>query len=110
MQASTDALLDFPALGDLFPYEQFDPVHNLFYNTDSVGFGLQCPPLLGSSEEDEKALSELFAKIPPGAGVQCLLFGDPRIDVSLAKWETIQQTKQKIFTKLSQERAVFFTF
>ena len=71
-------LMQFYPLQDLFPYESYDPEHQLFLNGDSVGFVLETPPLVGASEEMQKELSGLFQHVlPEDSSLQVMLWADP---------------------------------
>ncbi|MBW8309700.1 MAG: type IV secretion system protein TraC [Candidatus Paracaedibacteraceae bacterium] len=70
----------FHKLCDLFPYDSYDETYSLFINDESVGFVLETPPLVGSSEEMQKEISNLFLNIfPEESGIQFMLWADPHI-------------------------------
>ncbi len=83
-----DQLSQFYIISDLFPYEHYDPKHQLFFNMDSVGFVLETPPLVGSSDEMQKEISSLFQHLlPENNSLQIMLFADPHIADYLDRWQ-----------------------
>lgn len=84
-------LSDFHKISDFFPYEYYDPKDQLFFNMGSVGFVLETPPLVGSSEEMQKEISGLFQHLlPPDSSLQIMLFADPHIGSCLDQWQKLR--------------------
>jgi conjugal transfer ATP-binding protein TraC len=82
---------NFHRILDLFPYEHYDPKHQLFFNMDSVGFVLEMPPLVGASDEMQKEVSGLFQHLlPEGSSLQFMLFADPNIEPCLNNWQKLR--------------------
>lgn len=82
---------NFHRILDLFPYEHYDPKHQLFFNMDSIGFVLETPPLVGASEEMQKEVSGLFQHLlPEGSSLQFMLFADPNIEPCLNNWQKLR--------------------
>jgi conjugal transfer ATP-binding protein TraC len=81
-------LSQFYKMHDLFPYESFDEKYQLFINQASIGFVLETPPLVGSSEEMQKEVNGLFQHLlPEGSSLQVMLFADPHIGSFLDRWQ-----------------------
>jgi conjugal transfer ATP-binding protein TraC len=81
-------LRDFYKINELFPYESYDDKYQLFFNMDSVGFVLETPPLVGSSEEMQKEVNGLFQHLlPEGSSLQVMLFADPHLGQFLDEWQ-----------------------
>ena len=96
-------LMHFYPLQDLFPYESYDPEHQLFLNGDSLGFVLETPPLVGASEEMQKELSGLFQHVlPEDSSLQVMLWADPHIGDFLSHWQSLRQEER--FQSLSKKR------
>ncbi len=86
-----DHLNQFDLIADFFPYEHYDPKYQLFFNLESIGFVLETPPLVGSSEEMQKEISGLFQHLlPEGSSLQIMLYADPNIDGCLDRWEELR--------------------
>lgn len=86
-----DEFKNFHRILDLFPYEHYDPKHQLFFNMDSIGFVLETPPLVGASEEMQKEVSGLFQHLlPEGSSLQFMLFADPNIEPCLNNWQKLR--------------------
>jgi conjugal transfer ATP-binding protein TraC len=91
-------------LHHLLPYRSYDPPTQLFYNESSVGFVLECAPLVGCSEEMQREMSGLFQlTLPEGSSLQFLLWADPRIDPWLRRWEGARSPG--LFRDLATQRA-----
>jgi len=74
------SMAGFYKVCDLLPYDSFDEANHLFYNHDSMGFVIETYPLVGSSEEMQKEISNLFTLIlPDKSSLQVLLWADPCI-------------------------------
>jgi conjugal transfer ATP-binding protein TraC len=75
----------FTRLGQLLPYECWDPETELFfiagqkeYTLESVGFALELSPQIGASPEMADYLSSLFQTgAPAGTGISVHLVGSP---------------------------------
>ncbi len=98
-------LAQFYPLRDLFPYESYDPKTELFFNEDSIGFVLETPPLVGSSEEMQKEISGLFQHLlPEESSMQVMLFADPHIGPFFDQWEAARTNP--LMQTLAHKRAV----
>ena len=58
-------MANFFKMSDFLPYRSFDEDNQLFINQDSMGFVIETPPLVGSSEEMQKEVSNLFQQLLP---------------------------------------------
>lgn len=95
-------LSDFYKINELFPYESYDEKHQLFFNMDSVGFVLETPPLVGSSEEMQKEVNGLFQHVlPEDSSLQVMLFADPHLGKFFDEWQShrLNPTMQNISKK-----------
>jgi len=99
-----DQLSDFHRITDFFPYEHYDPKYQLFFNMEGVGFVLETPPLVGSSEEMQKEISGLFQHLlPPDSSLQFMLFADPHIGSAIDGWRALRTNS--IMDPIAQKRA-----
>jgi conjugal transfer ATP-binding protein TraC len=103
---------NFHRILDLFPYEHYDPKHQLFFNMESVGFVLEMPPLVGASDEMQKEISGLFQHLlPEGSSLQFMLFADPNIDACLNRWQKLRShSVMQSIAKLRVEHLKKFAF
>lgn len=67
-------------LHNILKYDQYDPEKGIFYNDNSVSFCFEVLPQTGADEEMTVKLTQLFTPIPPGYGMQWVLFGSPILD------------------------------
>jgi len=114
----------FSRLGQLLPYESWDPQTGLFfiagtkpYTVESVGFALELSPQIGASPEMADYLASLFQTgAPPGTGVSVHLVGSPDLtaffkamrDTSLSPDTTDDPLlkAQRAFLKEMEERRI----
>ncbi len=98
-------LLNFYKIADLFPYEQYDPKSQMFFQQDSCGFVLEVPPLVGASEQMQKEASGIFQNLlPEESSLQVCLYADPHIAQYLQHWQSLRCDQ---FKALSAKRAAF---
>lgn len=95
-------------LHDLLPYRGFDPKTKLFHNEASVGFVIECHPMVGCSEEMQREISGIFQHtLPEGSNIQFLLWADPRIRDILEQWVEPRRRQGELFAKLAAKRAQY---
>jgi conjugal transfer ATP-binding protein TraC len=96
----------FQKLCDLFPYESYDETYSLFINDDSVGFVLETPPLVGSSDTIQKELSNIFLHIlPEDSGIQFMLWADPHIGDMCDAYIKAREGSGEILEELAKHRS-----
>jgi conjugal transfer ATP-binding protein TraC len=77
-------LLERHSLSSQLPYEAYDREKEIYHNQSTVGFILECSPLVGANLIIQKTLSSLFTTaIPEGGVLQVLLYASPKIAPSL---------------------------
>lgn len=69
--------LEFTGFSSILPYDQYDDENHLFYNDTSIGFVFEVMPQTGADEDMASRLQTIFTPIPPGYGIQWVLFGSP---------------------------------
>ncbi|MEN8236229.1 MAG: type IV secretion system protein TraC [Pseudomonadota bacterium] len=95
-------------LHDLLPYRGFDPKTKLFHNEASVGFVIECHPMVGCSEEMQREISGLFQHtLPEASNIQFLLWADPRVRDILQQWSEPRRRQGELFAKLASKRAEY---
>lgn len=68
--------MDYPSLVSLLPYRHFDAESGLFVNNRTVGFVLECTPLVGANEAIVAALDNFLRnKLPREHPLSVLLLG-----------------------------------
>lgn len=98
-------MASFHKICDLFPYNSFDDTHSLFINDESVGFVIETPPLVGSSEEMQKEISNLFLNIlPEESGIQFMLWADPHIGDKCDIYQESRQGHGELFEDMAKHR------
>lgn len=91
---------------DLFPYETYDESSQLFINDESIGFVLETSPLVGSSIEMQKELSNLFQSVlPEESGIQFLMWADPHIGDQCDLYARSREGRGEILETLARQRA-----
>ena len=95
----------FYKICDLLPYESFDEESKIFHNGDSLGFVLETIPLVGSSEEMQKEITNLFTiLLPEESALQVMLWADPYIGDLLDQFSISRQESAPILKDLMQRR------
>lgn len=96
-------LADRYKLSDLLPYESYDDINGLYWNTETVGILLQAMPTTGLDQSDLNVLSGVFAQgLEPGTTVQFTLIASPDIDPLLNHWKN--QRSGSIHAFLTEKR------
>ncbi len=74
-------------MASLLPFESYDEDNQIFHNETNIAFILECPPLMGASEQTEKVMNELVNyNVPTGTAIQFMTFGSPNILPRLRYW------------------------
>ncbi len=99
-------IAQFYKVCDFLPFESFED--GIFYNHDSVGFVIETIPLVGSSEQMQKEISNLFSQIlPVESSLQIMLWADPFFDSFLCDYEEKRNHSSSMLKKLAKKRADF---
>jgi len=95
-------------LESLLPYRGYEPESKLFHNEESVGFVIECHPMVGCTEEMQREISGLFQHtLPEGTHMQFMLWADPKINHLLEDWEAPRREEGDLFSKLAKKRTDF---
>lgn len=95
---------------NLLPYETFDSQYSLFFNRNSTGFVIECPPMVGANEEIQREISSIFQNLLPlGSSFQCILWADPYIKNDLDFWKKKREGASPVLQKLAEKRTDFFS-
>jgi conjugal transfer ATP-binding protein TraC len=95
---------------NLLPYETFDSRYSLFFNRNSTGFVIECPPMVGANEEIQREISSIFQNLLPlGSSFQCILWADPYIKSDLDLWKKKREGAGSVLQKLAEKRTDFFS-
>lgn len=106
----------FDSLASLLCYQSFEECelngvsHGLFINDNSVGFTLECTPLVGGDRSIHKTLSGLLETIlEEGVSIQCLLFADHRLEPFFNAYGESRKNQGELFLELVKQRALYLT-
>jgi conjugal transfer ATP-binding protein TraC len=106
-QKKKEALFPIPPLSQLLIYNAYDEQNEIFLNNASMGFVIECIPLVGGDDSTYKILDSLFQEtLDEGDSVQCLLWADHRTDHFLNRWKHSRINKE-IYKEIAHNRAEF---
>lgn len=92
---------------EYFPYESYED--GIYYNRSTLGFILECLPIMGFTEESHKQLAGLFQYVlPENSNIQFLLIADPYIGGALSEWQKVREKTSGMLHKMAQNRAKAF--
>ena len=95
------------SLSSQLPYISFDPTTGLYHNITTMGFVLECAPLVGCNLLIQQTLASLFSNsIPEGAIVQILLYGSPKIGTTLEEYCVARAGSSDLHTIISRNLAL----
>jgi len=78
--AELSRVLERYSLASQLPYEAYDEKLEIYHNQATLGFVLECSPLVGANLIIQKTLSNLFTTaVPEGGVLQVLLYASPKI-------------------------------
>lgn len=101
-------MAEFYKICDLLPYESFDETHEIFHNKDSVGFVIETLPLVGSSEEMQKEVSNIFTMLlPEESALQVILWADPHIGDRLDQFVNVRKDAPAMLQNLMEKRIAY---
>ena len=109
------ALCERYPISSLLPYESYDPVSELYFNLDTVGFMVIAAPATGLEPKDLNVLNGfLNANHAPEANIQISLISDPNIEPILNAWEQHKKISQvpehqDIFNVLTKNRVNYLS-
>ncbi|CAG9435572.1 type IV secretion system protein TraC [Providencia alcalifaciens] len=110
---ATEALenMDYPSFCSLLPYRHYDAKSGLFINKTTIGFLLECTPLVGANEKIVDALDYFLRnKLPRKTPLTFMLLGSKCISEQLGYglkdfgWQGEQAEKFNLITRAFYER------
>jgi conjugal transfer ATP-binding protein TraC len=111
--ASPDAprpVIHLDMLSAWLPYRAYLPIEGLFINAASVGFIMEMPPLVGADERTAEILGQFFQEgMPPGAQLQVLSWGSPRVSRRIGQWFLPRYKAGGIYKTIGRKRAEFLS-
>lgn len=103
-----EQMASFHRFCDLLPYEGYDESSGLFLNEETIGFVLEATPLVGSSLNLQKELSNLFQGIlPEESGIQFLMWADPHIGDKCEDYSKSREGSGEILEAMALERSEY---
>lgn len=91
---------------DLLTYRVYEPEENLYYNQDSVGFVLECPPQI-TFERISMLHSALTGYCPPEGTIQFISWSSPGISPILQSWKENRQVGTSLTKRMAEKRAEY---
>ena len=99
---------DAPMLSNWLPYRSYDQRHDIFYQTNSIGFALELAPLMGADERTGEILAQLLSEsIPANARVQILAFQSPRVGKLISQYALPRFKAGGVHRKIAEHRSAF---
>ena len=82
-------IFEHNSLSDMLFFEDYDPVHQLYFNRSSVGFVFELPMIMGGNDKDIKQINSIFEnilnpKLKPS--LQFLMIATDKIDHLFDVW------------------------
>ncbi len=109
-----EELFDLDTLSSLLDYESYDAcelsgeTHGLFLSKGSVGFTVECAPLVGGDNTAHRMILGLLDDIlEESVSIQCLLFADHRIGPILQSHTKLREQHGELYHELIKQRAQF---
>lgn len=100
--------LNHYSLSAKLPYVSFDQTTGLYHNAATLGFVLECAPLVGCDLLIQQTLTELFTNaIPEGAIVQILLYGSPKIGTTLEEYCVAHANSNELHKTTARNLALY---
>lgn len=95
-------------LSYFLPWIGYDEPSRIFIGKNTLGFTIECIPLVGSAQVASKEISSIFQEIlEEGDSFQCLLLADHRVEPFLARWEKARKESEEIYQEIAHRRAQF---
>ena len=95
-----------PMLAQWLPYRSFDAKHEIFYQTDSIGFALEVAPLVGADERTGEILAQFLSEaMPSSSRLQILAFQSPRVGQTIARYALPRYAAGGVHKKIAQHRS-----
>ncbi len=98
-------VFDKHPFSDVLPYEAFDEESAIFLNRTSLGFTIECLPIMGADNATQKEITSIFQEILEECdSIQCLLWADHRVGDILDAWEKSRDGNQEIYKEIAKKR------
>lgn len=96
---------DFHSIADLLPYRSYNDLDKIYENTGSIGFILECIPLVGADEKTVTSITSMVKHdIPEGGSVQFINIASPKVGPILDEWAVERKKTGGIYDKLADNR------
>lgn len=100
-------LLEKVRLGDLLPYEWYDPETGIYQTERNHGFIFNCGTVIGYKDNLDEQLRGLFnIGLPDGTGMQTLLIASSELEDKFAAYQSIH--KSELQKKIAESRCDFY--
>ena len=92
------------------PYDAYEEETQLFFNTDSISFCLECSPLTGADEEVVNLINNLLSTgFPEECILQVHLFASTKVGGIIEKWKSDRTIDNPIIQDLTNSRCDYFS-
>lgn len=92
------------------PWRAYLPDLGLFINAGSFGFTMEMPPFVGADERTADILGQFFQEgMPPGAELQILSWGSPRVARRIGEWFLPRYKSGGIYKVIARHRADYLS-
>jgi conjugal transfer ATP-binding protein TraC len=100
-----DNLYQYSSLKDYIGYENYDEENSLYYSKNSIGFCLECTPLVGTAVDVVDDFNIIFNDIlPDDSHLQFMLVATNKIGEILDHWMYKKKSKNLISAELTEQR------
>ena len=90
------------------PYRSYDPKTNIFYNSATRGFALECAPMIGATEQSHEILAQLLSEgIPTPGALQIHGWMSPRISERLSQWYLPRYSAGGVYERMAKHRTEY---
>ena len=87
------------------PYRSYDPKTQIFYNSGTRGFVLECTPMMGATEQSHEMLAQFLSEgIPTPGALQVHGWMSPRISELLSKWYLPRYSASGVYERMAKHR------
>ncbi len=99
---------DFHSIADLLPYRSYNNIDEIYENTGSIGFILECIPLVGADDKTVASITSMVKHdIPDGGSVQFINIASSKVGALLDSWAVERKKTGGIYDKLADNRLAY---
>ena len=96
---------EFYPIAELLPYRNYNKLDEIYENVGSIGFILECIPLVGADEKTIASITSMVKHdIPEGGSVQFINIASPKVGPLLDEWAVERNGAGGIYAQLAENR------